>query len=57
MLEIKPLSVASFANIFSHSIGCHHFVYGFLCFTKADKFDRSHLFIYFFNFYCLEGVT
>ena len=29
ILEIKPLSVASFANIFSHSVGCLFF-YGFL---------------------------
>ena len=46
MVEIKPLSVASFANIFFHSICCHHFVYGFLCFTKTGKFDRTHLFIF-----------
>ena len=35
ILEIKPLSVAPFANIFSQSIGWvpFHFVYGFLCCT------------------------
>ena len=39
-LEISPLSVASFANIFSHSVGCFFwFVYGFLCYAKAFKFN------------------
>ena len=39
ILEINPLSVASFANIFSHSVGCLFvFVYGFLCCAKALKF-------------------
>jgi len=36
ILEIKPLLVASFANIFSRSVGCLFvFVYGFLCCAKA----------------------
>ena len=48
ILEIKPLSVASFATIFSHSVGCLFVVclfvclfvcYGFLCCAKACKFD------------------
>ena len=41
ILQIKPLSVASFANIFSHSVGClfFFFFYGFLCCAKACKFD------------------
>ena len=30
ILEINPLSVLLFANIFSHSVGCLYFVYGFL---------------------------
>ena len=38
ILEIKLLSVTLFANIFSYSIGWV-FVYGFLCFAKASKFD------------------
>ena len=38
ILEIKHLLVALFANIFSHSVGCH-FSYGFLCYAKACKFD------------------
>ena len=46
ILEINPLSVASFAIIFSHSESClfilfmvsFHLVYGFLCCTKAFMF-------------------
>ena len=39
ILEINPLSVDSFANIFSHSEGCLFvYVYGFLCCAKALKF-------------------
>ena len=40
ILEINPLLVASFANIFSHSEGCLLlFVYGFLCCAKAFRFN------------------
>ena len=38
ILEIKPLLVTSFADIFYQSIGCL-FVYGFFCCIKACKFD------------------
>ena len=38
ILEIKPLLVTSFANIFSQSVGCL-FVYCFLCCAKGYKFD------------------
>ena len=39
-LDINHLSVASFENIFSHSIGCFfHFVDGFLCCAEAFTFD------------------
>ena len=39
-LEISPLLVASFANIFSHSVVCFFcFDYGFLCYAKAFKFN------------------
>ena len=37
ILEIKPLSVALFANIFSHARAC--LVHGFLCCAKASKFS------------------
>uniref|UniRef100_A0A8D0IUA1 Uncharacterized protein n=1 Tax=Sus scrofa TaxID=9823 RepID=A0A8D0IUA1_PIG len=36
ILEIKPLSVASFGTIFSHSVRC---LFGFLCCAKACQFD------------------
>ena len=39
ILEINPLSVASFAHIFSHSEGGFLFVC-FLCSTKAFKFNQ-----------------
>ena len=38
ILEINPLSVISFASIFSYSMGCL-FVYGFLCCAEASKFN------------------
>ena len=43
VLEIKPLSVASFETILSHFVSCLLFVYflfnGFLCCAKACQFD------------------
>ena len=48
ILEINPLSVDYFANIFSHSEGSFHLVYGFLCCAKDLSFIRSHLFIFVF---------
>ena len=49
ILEIKPLSIASFANIFSHSVGCL-FVLFMASFTvpKLVSLIRSHLFIFVF---------
>ena len=49
VLEIKPLSVASFANIFSHSVGCL-FVLFMVSFAvqKLVRLIRSHLFIFAF---------
>ena len=42
ILEINPLSVALFASIFSHSIGCFsHFACGFLCCAKLVSLIRS----------------
>ena len=38
VLDINPLSVISFVNIFSFSVACL-FIYGFLCCAKAFKFD------------------
>ena len=49
ILEINPLSVASFASIFSHSEEfC--FVYDFLCCAKALKFNQIP-FVYFYFHY------
>uniref|UniRef100_A0A8D2BKW0 Uncharacterized protein n=1 Tax=Sus scrofa TaxID=9823 RepID=A0A8D2BKW0_PIG len=40
VLEMKPLSVASFETIFSHSVSCLFvYFYGFLCCAKACQFD------------------
>ena len=57
ILEINPLLVASFANIFSHSVGCLFillmvsFAYGFLAYVqKLLSLIRSHLFIFAFMF-------
>ena len=49
VLEIKPLSVASFANIFSHSVGCL-FVLFMVSFAvqKLTSLLGSHLFIFVF---------
>ena len=38
-LDINPLSVASFACIFSHSLGCLFVTDVFLCCARAFKFD------------------
>ena len=39
ILEDNSLSVALFANIFSHSEGCLHFAYDFLCSREDFKFN------------------
>jgi len=48
--KLSSLSVASFVNIFSQSVG--FYFSGFLCCATAYKFDRSHLFI--FAFICID---
>ena len=45
ILEINPLSVASFSNIFFDSEDCL-LVYDFLCCAKAFKFNRAHCFVF-----------
>ena len=54
ILEINPLSVDSFANIFSHSEGCI-FVLFMVSFAvqKLLSLIRSHLFIFAFIFIVL----
>ena len=48
ILEINPLSVVSIAIIFSHSEGCVHPAYSFLCLQKLLSLIRSQLFFFFF---------
>ena len=52
ILEIKPLSVTSFANIFSHSVGCLFilFMVSFVV-QKLLSLTRSQLFIFYFCFH------
>ena len=56
ILEINPLSVASFANIFSHSVGCLLvlFMVSFAV-QKLLSLIRSHLFIFVFISITLGG--
>ena len=56
ILEINPLSVASLANIFSHSDGCLLvlFMVSFAV-QKLLSFIRSHLFIFVFISISLGG--
>ena len=48
ILEIKPLSVASFANIFSHSPSYLHFFMAFFTVQNLVSLIMSHLFIFTF---------
>ena len=56
ILEINPLLVTSFANIFSHSVGCLLvlFMVSFAV-QKLLSLIRSHLFIFVFIFITLGG--
>ena len=49
-LEIKALLVASFANVFSHSVGCLLFWFGFLivCCAKVVSSIKFHLSMFVF---------
>ena len=53
ILEISPLFVASFANIFFHSIGCLFVLLVFFTVEKLLSLIRSHLFIFVFIFITL----
>ena len=54
ILEISPLSVASFTDIISHSEGCCFVVVvvvvfnDFLCCAKAFKLLRTNFFVFIF---------
>ena len=52
ILEIKPLSDASFETIFSHSEGCLFFMVSFAV-QKLVSLIRSHWFIFAFIFVAL----
>ena len=52
ILEMKPLSEVSLANMFSHTVGSLFILMLFyLAMQKLFILMRSHLFILFFNFY------
>ena len=52
ILEINPLSVASFANIFSHSVGCLFILLiGSFTMQKTLILIKPHLFIFVFYFH------
>ena len=53
ILEINPLSVALFANIFSHSEGFFFLPKVFFAVQKLLSLIRSHLFIFVFIFFIL----
>ena len=56
ILEINPLSVASFANIFSHSEVCLFILFMVsLVVQKLLRFIRSHLFTFVFISISLGG--
>ena len=56
ILEINPLSIAPFANIFSHSEGCLFVLFMVsVAVQKLLSFIRSHLFIFVFFFITLGG--
>ena len=56
ILEINPLSVASFVNIVSHSVGCLFILFMFsFAVQKLLSFIKSHLFISVFISISLRG--
>ena len=55
ILETKPLWVASFEIMFSHSV--RYLLYGFICCAKVFKFDWGPLVYFCFSFYRLGRLT
>ena len=55
ILYINPLSVISFANISSHSVG-YLFVLLMVSFAVQNVLIRSHLFIFVFSYFILDTV-
>ena len=54
ILDINPLSVISFANIFFHLVGYLCFVDGFLSCAKAFKFNKVPFVCFLFCSFALE---
>ena len=58
VLEIEPMSVRPFANIFSHSVGCLSIlVYDFLYCAKGCMFNWVPFVYFCFNFNCLWRLS
>ena len=57
ILEINPLLVASFANIFSHSDGCLFVSFMIFFAMQRKSLVSSHLLIFVFIFITLGGVS
>ena len=55
ILEVNLLSVASFANTFSHFVLSFHFANGFLCCAEAFRFNQVLLVYFVFIFIILRG--
>ena len=56
-LEIKPLSMVSLANMFSHIVGYFHFNAVFFSYDKLFILMKSHLFILSFMSFALGDVS
>ena len=55
-MGINPLPVTSFANIFSHSVGCLFILFkGSFAVQKLLSLIKSHLFIFVFTVITLRG--
>ena len=54
MLDINPLSVISFPNIFCHSVGCLWFSDSFLHCVKACRFNQVPFVCFCFYFLCFR---
>ena len=50
ILDINPLSIISFANIFSHSVGCLFVFLMVPLLCKTSKFNKVHLKSYMFQY-------
>ena len=54
MLDINPLLVLSFANTFSHSVGCLFILLVSFAVQTLLSLIRSYSFIFCFNFLCFR---